>query len=101
MNKMELSEVRGQLRSHYDVLKVRAKELETEKPVFKEIFDPLNLVFGFSPYYFVVDGYEMRAPRGMRDALKFCESELKWWGTVDENDKRLNIKQHNDDEETE
>jgi len=101
MNKEKISQVRRQIRRHYDELTVRAKGLEEEKPVFKEVFDPLNLVFGFSPYYFVVDSYEMRAPRGMRDALKFCESELKWWSMVDENDKRLNMKQHNDEEETE
>ena len=95
MNKKELSEVRKQLRSHYDALKARAKMLETEKPVFVEVVNPLNMFFGGSPYYLVVDHYELSAPRIIRDDLRYCEDELKIWGKVEENDKRLNSNPHN------
>jgi len=100
MKKEELSEVRRQLRRHYDVLKTRAKDLETEKPVFVEVVNPLNMLFGGSPYYLVVDHYELSAPRIVRGDLRYCEDELKIWGNIEGNDKRLNTRQHSDIEET-
>ena len=101
MNKEELREVRRQLRSHYDALKTRAKGLETEKPVFREVINPLNLLFGVSPYFLIVDHYEIKPPRIIRSDLRFCENELKIWGNVEGNDKRLNAVQHSDNEEIE
>jgi len=101
MKKEDLSETRRQLRSHYDVLLARERELAVEKPVFKEVFDPLAMVLWGSPYYFIVDSYEFRGPIALRDAVRFCELELQEWSAIDGNDKRLNIKQHNDYEETE
>ena len=97
MRKEELSEVRRQLRCYYDMLLARERELAIEKPVFKEVFDPLSMVLWGTPYYFVVDSYEFRGPLALRDAVRFCELELQEWSTMSGNDKRLNDDQHSSD----
>lgn len=98
----EISEVRRQLRGYYDALKASEAALEEEVPMYRAVFDPVNLFFGLSPYYFVFDSYEMKAPHAIRDTLKFCEVELKEWSKRMGNDKRLNVDSPIDDlEETE
>jgi len=95
VNQGELSEVRRQLRCYYDALKARERELESDGPIFREVVDPLNWVWGRSSYYLIVDGYELRAPRGVRDSIRFCEDEMKRWSVVSMSDKRLSSNPHN------
>jgi len=102
MKKEEVRKIRQQLRIYYDRLKTRAEELEEEHPVYRAVFDPINLFFGLSPYYYVFDSYKLRAPHAIRNALKNCEIDLKQWSVLEGNDKRLNPDIHIEEiEETE